>query len=184
MLIAVSGLAGVGKTTAVRHLEAVGLGRQVYVGGYIQSEVRRRGLELTPQNETRVRMEMRRERGNDVFAKMVAADLAHLPSEDLVLLDAIYVAEEAEYYRRSFANGLTIIGIDAPMELRVGRLANRTDRPLSRLEMTVRDALEVQSLRIHEIVAGADLRITNDGTLTDFTSRLEQLVRALGHSPR
>lgn len=71
MLIAVAGLAGAGKTTAIDHLESLRAGRQVYVGELVLNEVRARGLEVNPENENLVRLDLRHTRGPEAFAALV-----------------------------------------------------------------------------------------------------------------
>ena len=53
----------------MEHLEAAGVGRKIYVGGYIQAEVMHRGLPLTAEYEQIVRDDMRRRFGRDIFAR-------------------------------------------------------------------------------------------------------------------
>lgn len=175
MLIAVAGLAGAGKTTATEHLEAAGIGRQIYVGAYIQTEVVRRNLPLTAENERFVRDDMRRLFGRDVFAKMVVTELGDVASKQHVLLDAIYVREEADLYRQELGVRLVILGLEAAFELRAERLSGRSDRSLTREELRKRDAYECETLRVHEIVAAADHRLSNEGDLASFKSLLDAL---------
>lgn len=175
MLIAVAGLAGAGKTTAVEHLEAAGVGRQIYVGAYIQAELGRRNLPLTAENERFVRDDMRRLFGRDVFAKMVVTELGDAASNQHLLLDAIYAREEADCYRQGLGVRVVILGLDAGFNLRAERLARRPDRPLTREELRERDAYECETLRVHEIVAGADHRLSNEGDLASFRGVLEAL---------
>jgi|SRR5215211_126046 len=175
MLIAVAGLAGAGKTTAIEHLEAAGVGRQIYVGAYIQNEVRRRNLSLTAENERFVRDEMRQLFGREVFAKMVVAELGDVASKQHLLLDAIYTREEADCYRQELGIQVLILGLSASFDVRAKRVATRPDRPLTREELRERDAYECETLRVHEIVEAADHRLSNEGDLASFRGVLDAL---------
>lgn len=175
MLIAVTGLAGAGKTTAIRHLEAGGIGRQIYVGAYIQAEVRRRNLEVTAENESIVRDDMRRLFGRDVFANMVVRELGNSVPQEHLLLDAIYVREEADCYRQKLGMQIVILGLEADFELRAERLARRPNRSLTRQQLRDRDTYECETLRIHEVVAAADHRLVNDRDLANFKRMLDAL---------
>jgi dephospho-CoA kinase len=114
MLIAVAGLAGAGKTTAIDHLESLGAGKRVYVGGLVLDEVRARGLQVTPENQKLVRLDLRRARGPDAFA-VLAAPLVRdiLSSGANVLLDAIFCVEEYRYFRQLCADPVLLLAISA-----------------------------------------------------------------------
>ena len=174
MLIAVAGLAGVGKTTAVGYLESAGVGRPIYVGRYIQDEVKRRGLPINASNERFVRQQIRQQFGLDFIANKVTADLEQIRTNEPILLDAIYVREEAEHYRAVLGRRLIIIGIEADFELRVRRLATRADFPLTPVELVGRDAFDI-GLGVREVVVTADMRLTNEGSLDDFKRSLDGL---------
>ena len=175
MLIAVAGLSGVGKTTAINHLKDEGVGAEIYVGGYIQNEVSHRGLQLTAENEQFVRKDMRQQFGRDVFAKSVIAEFGDRPLRQNFLLDAIYAREEADCYRKAFGEGLLIIGLSVDFDARALRLATRPNRPLTRAELQKRDAYEREVLLVDEVVAAADLQLSNDGELESFRRVLTDL---------
>ncbi len=96
MLIAVAGLAGVGKSTAVKHLETRGFGPCLYVGHYVLEEVRARGLAETAENERQVREALRQDLGRDVLARRALSRHDFSAPWQPVLLDAICLREEAE----------------------------------------------------------------------------------------
>ena len=175
MLIAVAGLAGVGKTTAIEHLETAGVGHQVYVGAHVQAELRRRNLSPNAENERFIRNHMRDRFGRDVFAKMVVAELGEAVFNQHLLLDAIYAREEADCYRQELGLRVVILGLDAAFDLRAERLAKRMDRPMTRHELRDRDAYEHETLRVHEVVATADHRLSNEGDLASFMVALDAL---------
>src|ERR1700722_17894794 len=110
MLIAVAGFSGAGKTTAVEYLHECGLGNVVYVGEYVQAEVEARGLALTPENERLVREAARNEHGREVFAKRAVADLRGKTYSGAILLDAICVKEEGDFYKSALGSGAVILG--------------------------------------------------------------------------
>ncbi len=175
MLIAVSGLAGVGKTTAVEHLQATGVGRMIYVGGLIREEVCRRKLSETPENEQLVRVDMRQRIGRDALAQMVISSLGGGMPRETLLLDAICLREEAECYRRNLGLQLVILGLEAKFEVRAARLECRVQRPLTRDELRDRDNFECSNLKLNDVIASADHRLTNEGNLESFRRALDAL---------
>lgn len=176
MLIAVAGLSGAGKTTTVEHLQVRGVGRIIYVGAYVKTEVLSRGLALTPENEQAVRNAVREELGRDVFARRAIADIQKESQSATILLDAIYLEEEGEAYRRELESRLIVLGIEASFEVRASRLAMRKERPLSAEQLLKRDQFEVDDFRLEEVVVGADYRLRNEGTIEAFKNDLDTLA--------
>jgi dephospho-CoA kinase len=176
MLIAVAGLSGAGKTTAVEHLRSRGVGQLVYVGAYVQTELQNRGLTTTPENEQLVRQSLRETRGPDVFAKMVMKDLRGRAESETILLDAICVKEECDFYRSSSSLSVVVIGINASFEARAERLAIRGSRPLTADQLRQRDRFECENLRLEDVLATADHRLTNEASLEAFKRMLDTLT--------
>jgi dephospho-CoA kinase len=176
MLIAVVGFSGAGKTTAVEHLQMRGVGQVVYVGEYIQAEVKARGLALTPDNERLVREAARNEHGLDVFARRAVDDLRNRTASGAILLDAICVKEEGDFYKNVLGSSVVILGIDASFEVRAKRLANRETRPLTADQLQKRDQFERENLRLEEVLATADHRMANEDSLEAFKLTLNNLA--------
>jgi dephospho-CoA kinase len=176
MLIAVTGLAGVGKSTAVRHLETRGFGPSLYVGSYVLDELKLRGLAETAENERRVRQDLRDEHGRDVLARRALEDHDFAHEWPPVLLDAICLREEAELYRTTLGRQLCVVGIEASFEVRAGRLSKRQQRSMSPVELAARDQFEFETLGLTEVVARADHKLCNETDLGSFTASLNRLV--------
>jgi dephospho-CoA kinase len=176
MLIAVAGLAGAGKTTAVKHLDAQGLGQIKYVGDYIRKEVINRGLPLTPESEQKVRQALRDEHGLDVFAQMAIDDIGSSVQSTAILIDAICVGEEAELYRRHFGSDLIVLGIKARFEIRASRLVARCVRPMTAGQLRERDQFELNSLLLGEVLTAADYQLSNEDTIAAFKDALDALA--------
>ena len=175
-MIAVAGLSGVGKTTAVEYLQERGVGELVYVGKYVQMEVRDRGLAPTPENEQLVREALRKELGRDALAKKAVADFQGRLHSGAILLDAICVKEEGDYYRSVLGSSVIILGIEAPFEVRAERVSVREMRPLTVDQLQRRDRFERENLRLEEVLAAADHRLTNEDSLEAFKRTLIKLA--------
>ncbi len=176
MLIAVAGLSGAGKSTAVKHLQSRGVGQLVYVGAYVQAEVLNRGLAPTPENEQLVRQSLRDELGREALAKLVLADLQGRTQSDTILLDAICVKEECDFYKSALCLSVVVIGVDASFEVRAERLAIRGNRPLTVDQLRQRDRFERENLRLEDVLAAADHRLTNENSLEAFKLTLDALA--------
>src|SRR5688572_30391696 len=96
-LVGVSGLAGAGKTTAVKHLANVADGVVIYLGEAVLQEVRQRGLEETRENERLIRLELRQLEGPDALVKRCADRVRDSLNDKVpVFIDAIFHRAEFE----------------------------------------------------------------------------------------
>ncbi len=175
MRIAVSGLSGAGKTTALEHLREIGFGKICYAGAIVRSEVISRDLPLTPENETLVRADLRQARGNDFLAQMVIEKLGGEPEANHALVDAICAPEEADCYRRVWGNALVTLALEAHFDIRVARLAKRVDRPCTPTQLRKRDDYERNVLRLDDVMAAADFRIPNEADVDTLKRELDRL---------
>jgi hypothetical protein len=96
------------------------------VGALVLEEVRARGLQVTPENQKLVRVDLRRARGPDAFAVLAGSQILDiLSSGGNVLLDAIFCVEEYRYVRQLTADPVSLLAISASSDVRAGRLQNR-----------------------------------------------------------
>jgi dephospho-CoA kinase len=180
MLIAVAGLAGAGKTTAIDHLESLGAGRRVYVGELVLNEVRAQGLEVNPENENSVRLNLRRTHGAEAFAALaVPVVLDILSSGENALLDAIFSIEEHHHFRQQCSNPVVLLGIVASFDLRANRLRRRSHRTLSRDQLKIRDETDQTKLGLDRALAEAQHKIVNERSLEAFKEELERFWGSL-----
>jgi dephospho-CoA kinase len=180
MLIAATGLAGAGKTTSLEFLAAIGAGAYFYVGGIVRTEIERRGLELTPENERVVRQALRTERGMAALAERAAPEIQEkLAAGASVLIDAICNSEEATFYRDRFGAELKILAIDTPFDTRAARLAERQPRPMTEEQLRARDHFECEELSIETVIAQADLTLSNHGTQATLQAELRTMASEL-----
>lgn len=179
MLVAFAGPSGAGKTTAIEHLERQGLGIRYYAGIILVDEITKRGLDRTPDNERRIRNEMRAEHGMAVFAEKALPTLLERCATETVFLDAIYCPEERECYSEAFGNRLAVIAITAEFAVRAARVSERPDRSLPRCKLQARDELEYGKFRLGDVISNATRTIENNGTLDEFKEALNMLSGTL-----
>ena len=176
MLIALTGLTGSGKSTAIEHWVGSGIGKCYYAGAVIHDEVVARGLAATPDNERIVRQSLREKHGMAVVASRAAPKLAKCCDHDNFFLDAIYNVEELECYRQHLGKNLKLISISAKPEVRYERLAVRQDRPISSDKAKARDDYEINKLDIGSVMSEADLECINEASLLEFKQSLDILI--------
>jgi dephospho-CoA kinase len=180
-LLGVTGLAGTGKTTAVKHLSEITGGRILYLGQTVLDEVRARKLPETRESELKVRKDLRRENGPTAFV------IPHLDEVErcirngtAVLVDAIFVSEEFDLLRSRVPNDLShLLAIDASFDTRLARLKLRAERKFDADELRERDDIELNKLGTSAVIASAHNKISNEKTIEEFYRRLAEFVADL-----
>jgi len=177
-LIGVSGLAGSGKSTAVEHLVELTGGRLAYLGQTVLDEVCARGLPKTPENERQVRIDLRREKGLAAFAIPFVHEVVECVTKRIpVFVDAIFTREEFDVLVPCVPIGSArLLAIEASFATRSARLASRPVRPIGAEELLKRDHTELEELGTGDVIAAAEHKIPNEGTLEEFYRRLEACV--------
>lgn len=181
--LALVGMPGAGKTVCAEHLQAQGY-FSLRFGGVVVEEVRRRGLEVNPQNERIVREELRAAHG---MAAMAAISLPRLQQALLahshIVIDGLYSFSEYKLLNENLGAPLVLVAIAAPRHLRYQRLAARSDRPLTPSEARERDLLEIERLEKGGPIALADYTLLNEGAPADLLGKLDGLLDTLGFTP-
>ena len=174
-LLAVVGMPGAGKSTAVRHLAT----RQwpvVYFGKLTLDEIERRDLEDTPQNERQIRESLRRTHGDAAYAKMaLPAILQHLRDKP-TLIDGLYSWAEYRFLRGHLGSPMYVLAICAERGRRYDRLSQRAKRPLAAEEAEERDMAEIENIDKGGPIAMADFTVVNDGTPAELCGSLDAIA--------
>lgn len=173
-LLAVVGMAGAGKSTAVAVLARRGW-PVVYFGGITLEEMKRQGIPITSENERRMRESLRDTHGPDAYAKRsLPAILEHLPNAP-TLVDGLYSWAEYKFLREHLTAPFYVIAVCAQRRARYERLAQRANRPLTPVEAEQRDFAEIENIQKGGPIAIADFTVLNDATLDE----LETAVNAV-----
>ena len=182
-VIAVVGLPGSGKTEVTRYLEAKGL-PNVYFGGIVLDEVRRRGLPLTQEYERPVREELRAKYGMGAVAILGLPKIREYFQSSSVLIESHYSWEEYLVLREEFGQQFRVIAVSAAPKTRYSRLADRPERPLTAEEAWDRDKSQIEHLHQAGPIAMADHTLINEGTLVELQNQAERAYQTIiGQGP-
>jgi dephospho-CoA kinase len=89
-LLTFVGMPGAGKSSCVEYLKEKGY-PSVYFGGITLKEVKKRGLDITPENEKMVREDLRKLHGKEAYAKLISEEIDELAnSHDTIIVDGLY----------------------------------------------------------------------------------------------
>lgn len=184
-LVAVTGLAGAGKTTAVTHLAKLTGGQVFYLGDVVLNEIRARGLPETRENEKHVRIQLRQENGPAALAMPFRDRISeNLQKGVPSFIDSIFVLAEFNLVRTWTGDAPAhLLAIDASFDVRLARLKDRPERPFTRDELGDRDKTELETLGTGAVIAAASDRIRNEGSMDDFYARLAEFLKSWSSTP-
>lgn len=176
-LVGVVGMPGAGKTEAVEYITAEGWPK-VYFGGFMYAEMTKRGIGITPESQQLFREDFRAREGNDVFARRAIEEISRLSAagQHRIVLDGLYSWSEYRALKHTYHASLEVIAIVAPRHLRHHRLANRSVRPFTEEESTMRDYTEIENIEKGGPIAIADHYIINDGDLDELHKKIDDVI--------
>lgn len=165
-ILALSGPIGAGKTSIAQMLARRFPQLQIVsTGDAVRRRLQERGLPLSHSNLQTVNDELVRQLGND-YISFVFEDFDY--SLSCFVIDSVRRPVDIEFLRQRFENVLAL-AVDASPEMRYTRVAERRREsdPLDResfAEMTERESV----WGVDHIALTADVRIRNEGNLTDL----------------
>lgn len=179
-LIVLVGMPGAGKSSCVEYLKEKGY-PSVYFGGITLKEVKKRGLKITPENEKKVREDLRRLHGKEAYAKLIAKEIENLAKHhhEIIIVDGLYSWSEYKYFKKKYGEHAIVIAITAPRTLRHKRLTIRTERPLTKEQADARDYAEIETIEKGGPIANADYTIVNESDLTNLLTQLDNIVKKI-----
>lgn len=183
-IIAIVGMPGSGKGTAVAHIKETYQIPSVYFGGMVYEEVRKRGLDIV-LDERMVREDMRLKDGPAVLAMRAAERTRELLESGAaaVVLDGVYSWSEDRYLRQQFGDDYIAIAAINPKKVRYERVVARKDahRPYTVEQIKLRDIEEIENLEKGGPIAFADYYLANAKGIDEFNEQTDALMRELGY---
>lgn len=179
IILAFVGMPGAGKSEAASYLDKKGI-PFVRFGQFVEDGVKEKGLELSTENERKVREEMRRELGMGAMAIKAKDKLKELlERSEVIAIDGLYSWEEYIILKRDFP-ALELIHIYAEPQKRYERLSKRKVRPVS-FKAYERDVSELEKLNKGGPIAIADHLIENNSDdIADLYKGIDSLLSRLG----
>lgn len=173
-IIALVGLAGSGKSSAVEYLTEKGFPK-IYFGGVIYKAMDEAGIEKTWDNQQQFREEIRRREGKDFVIKRVIKNIHDLinAGQNKIVLDGLYTWSEYKFLKHEFPGQVVVIAIVTPKYLRYQRMAKRIERPMQPHEVDQRDWSEIENLEKGGPIAIADYFVINDGNLEQLHQKID-----------
>lgn len=176
-IIALVGLAGSGKSSAVEYLTKKGFPK-IYFGGVIYKAMEEAGIDPTWDNQQKFREEIRQREGKDFVIKRVIKNIRDLinAGQNKIVLDGLYTWSEYKILKHEFPGQVVVIAIVTPKHLRYQRMVKRPERPMQPREVDQRDWSEIENLEKGGPIAIADYFIINDSDLTQLHQKIDAVT--------
>ena len=174
-VVAIAGMPGAGKSEVAGQFERSDFTR-IRFGDITDEEVRKRGLELTEENELQVRELLRQEKGMAVYAELNLSRIDSALKNSNVVIDGLYSWEEYVFLKDHYRKNLLIVAVWASPKSRYARLTGRKTRGLSMEEATGRDRAEIENINKGGPIAMADFTIINESSLEELRERTGEII--------
>lgn len=176
LIVAVAGLPGSGKSELSRALAGALKATLVVLGDIVREEVRRRGLEPTPENVEAVATELRARWGRGVVARLAEGAIRSAPS-DYVVVDGLRSPEELDVLRSIAPT--CVVAVHAAPSIRFSRLSSRGRLGEGSLEaFMLRDRKNLE-YGVGDVVALADYMVVNESSVDELVKRARELAEAI-----
>ena len=174
-VLAICGLPGSGKTTAIEAIND--LGYVITMGDVVRNEAKLRNLEYSGKNLGKVAKDLRKIGGSDIIA-IKCVELIRSKTHNVVFVDGVRSIDEANIFREFWK--FPIIAIVVSEDVRFERLfkRNRDDDPKNIKDLKERDGREID-FGLEELIKNADYTILNDSSIEVLKKKIRALVNLL-----
>lgn len=175
MVLILTGLPGVGKTTAAQFFISQNI-PVVSLGNVTIDILRQQKKKINEANEGAIRGKLRHLYGQDYYARQVLAQVKNkFEKYPLVVIEGLRSEEERIYLKDNLPH-IRLIYLVAKKKYRIDRLLKRPQRPMTATEITERDRYEINILRINKLKKHAVSVITNNDSIDNFYKKLKKLI--------
>ena len=179
VIVVVVGMPGSGKDVLLQSAIALGFGH-VGMGDVVRTYAARSGLDASDQSIGGFASSERQKHGGAIWAERT---LKNMP-EGNVIIDGSRSLDEINFFRKRLGDGLKVIAVHAPQEMRFKRLQlrHRDDDPENFEAFARRDNREM-TWGIGKAIESADIAIDNNGSLDEFKIQCMNILHSVlgGH---
>lgn len=191
LIIGVVSTIAAGRTTAINHLmERYGFA-WFSLGDVLKYEAIKQGIPTLRPSLQDFGNKMREVHGDNYLAsKLKTSSKWQMNKNSLVIVDSFKHLAEVDEFRKQ--KRFTLLGIDAPQLIRWERVKSRRRQgdPTRYEDFAEQDTLDqgTSSLTYHSqetnrILEKADFRLSNNGNVSEFISKLDEIVAKIIYSP-
>lgn len=177
-LVLIAGLPGAGKTTVAKTLAEMGM-PVISMGDVMREEARKRGRSEDINSMRLFMVQLRRERGEAVVARLTLEKLEGVDSPTVVI-DGLRSEEELDAFKKA-ADRTFLILVESDLQHRFQRLSRRArpDDPKKVDDLKKRDDTEL-TVGLEKLMSQEGTRLVNEGDLPSLRKKVVDLVREQG----
>lgn len=171
-VIAICGLPGSGKTTAIEAIKDLGI--VVTMGDIVRKEAENKNIIPSGNNLGKIAKKLREKAGPGIIAEK-CVDIIKKKKENIIFVDGIRSLAEVKIFRKSWK--FPIIAIIMDEEKRFRRLfeRSRSDDPINLTELKERDKRELE-FGLDLVLEEANYEIMNNSTIEELKEKTKEVV--------
>ena len=181
IIIGITGLLSSGKGTAAEYIVEKYNGKSFRFSTMLRDVLQRLYLEQSRDNLSHISTVLRQQFGQDLLAKVLAADAAQA-LDPIIVVEGIRRQEDIVHLQS--LPGFTLIAIEADESVRFERLKQRgenSDDGSKTWEQFKRDHELETEVTIPGVMAQADVKINNNGNVDDLHRQIDTIINQLQH---
>lgn len=176
--IILAGLAGSGKTFVSTYFVKKEI-PLIKMGDVTREELYKREIVDSPENEDKIRRELRQTHGPFVYAKRVAIKVfEYLKENNIIFIEGMRSFDEAVFFKKELPN-IFILFLKADARIRYQRLSSRKNRKFNQEQARERDEYEGVTLGLNTIEKKADFVVTNNDNKKKLQKKLDIIYKKL-----
>ncbi|MDD4290051.1 MAG: AAA family ATPase [Patescibacteria group bacterium] len=187
-LICIVGMCGSGKSEVSDFFVNRGFS-YVRFGQITIDEIKKRGLEISEDNERKIREELRKEHGQGAYAILNIPKFDELLNNSHTIGDGLYSWSEYKVLKEKYGDNFIVIAVYSSPHTRYERLESRAEkhendkenrfRSISMEKAQSRDYAEIENIEKAGPIVMADFTVVNEGSIEDFKNNLENIYNKI-----